>query len=152
MDRPADQQTSRPAGEDQQAGTETSTSKPRLKKDGTPDRRNGNPGNPGNKYATGRKAISGYNKRKMIAITANEKEYRLLLDFCRILKHGAPKQAATIISKLGTPPAGRAKKGEGRKRYSLLATDDEKPIIKDVASIIKDRYEAAYIIISRAVK
>lgn len=128
------------------------TNTPRLKKDGTPDRRNGNPGNAGNKYATGRKAIEGYNKRKMIAITANEKEYKLLLEFARLLKHGEPSIYKDVLQKLGTPPAGRAKKGEGRKRYTLMATEQEKPIIKDVIAIIKDRYETSYIIISQAVK
>jgi hypothetical protein len=138
--------------EDKKPAADTVTSAPRLKKDGTPDRRNGNPGNAGNKHATGRKAIEGYNKRKMIAITANEKEYKLLLDFARLLKHGEPSIYKDVLQKLGTPPAGRAKKGEGRKRYTLMATEQEKPIIKDVIAIIKDRYETSYIIISQAAK
>jgi hypothetical protein len=130
----------------------TSTNTPRLKKDGTPDRRGGKVGNAGNKHATGRKALPGYEKRKMIAITANEKEYKLLLDFARLLKHGEPSIYKDVLQKLGTPPTGRAKKGEGRRRYTLAATEREKTIIKDVIQIIKDRYETSYIIISEAVK
>jgi hypothetical protein len=134
------------------ASTSTDASGIRLKKDGTPDRRGGKIGNKGNRHATGRKALPGYEKRKMIAVTANEKEYKLLLDFARLLKHGEPSIYKDVLAKLGTPPAGRAKKGEGRKRYTLAATEEEKQIIKDVIQIIKDRYESSYIIISGAVK
>lgn len=122
------------------------TSAPRLKKDGTPDRRGGKIGNAGNKHATGRKALPDYEKRKTIAISANTKEYELLKVFAKYLKH-EPEKAADIIAKLGTPPAGRAKRGENRKRYTLRANEQEKPIIKDVIAIIKDRYELSYITI-----
>jgi hypothetical protein len=122
------------------------TNTPRLKKDGTPDRRGGKVGNKGNKYATGRKALPDYEKRKTIAITANEKEYELLKVFARYLKH-EPEKAAVILSKLGTAPAGRAKRGDNRKRYTLRANEQEKPVIKDVIAIIKDRYELSYITI-----
>lgn len=125
---------------------------PRLKKDGTPDRRGGKVGNRGNRHATGRKALPGYNKRKMIAITANEKEYKLLLLFARMLKHGEPSIYKSVLDRLGTPPTGRAKKGEGRRRYTLAATEQEKQILKDVIAIIKDRYESSYIIITAAAK
>lgn len=124
----------------------TSSNTPRLKKDGTPDRRGGKIGNVGNKHATGRKALSDYEKRKTIAISANTKEYELLKVFAKYLKH-EPEKAADIIAKLGTPPAGRAKRGENRKRYTLRANEQEKPIIKDVIAIIKDRYELSYITI-----
>jgi hypothetical protein len=148
MSRP--DQTSRPAGEDQQAGTEasTSTSRPRLKKDGTPDRRNGNPGNPGNKYATGRKHIDGQEVRRLISFVATDKEYTLLLKYASILKSDYEQGLATLAA-LGTPPTGRAKKDSDRSKRVIRVLEREKKPIRQMLSIIKDRYEAAYIILGR---
>jgi hypothetical protein len=139
MSRP--DQTSRPAGEDQQTETKASTSRPRLKKDGTPDRRGGKLGNAGNKYATGRKAIPGYDVRKNYNYVATAEENELLKVYNNILR-GNPKKAALILASLGTPPGGRAKNDE-RKHYSIKCNDQEKQILKAMLAIIKDRYIAA---------
>lgn len=142
MDRP-DQQTGRPAGEDQQAGTKASTSRAgkRLKKDGTPDRRGGKIGNVGNKHATGRKAIPGYDVRKNYNYVATTEENELLKAYNNILRE-KPQKAALILASLGTPPGGRAKNDE-RKHYSIKCTDKEKQTLKAMLAIIKDRYIAA---------
>ena len=120
---------------------------PRLKKDGTIDRRNGNPGNRGNRYATGRKHIEGQEVRKHISFMATEKEYRLLLMYANILKADFSRGAA-IAGKLGTPPPGRAKKDGSREKHVIRVYEKEKQLVKNVLSIIKDRYETSYIAIT----
>jgi len=120
---------------------------PRLKKDGTPDRRNGNPGNAGNKHATGRKRIEGQEIRKHISFMATEKEYRLILQYAAILKDDYERGLA-LLAKMGTPPEGRAKKDSDRVKHVTRVLDVEKQPIKDMLAIIKDRYELAYMIIN----
>jgi hypothetical protein len=120
---------------------------PRLKKDGTPDRRNGNPGNAGNRHATGRKRIAGQETRKHICYKATEKEYRLLLQYAAILK-GDYERGLDLLARLGTPPEGRAKKDSARENHVIRVYEREKQPIKDMLSIIKDRYELAYMIIN----
>jgi hypothetical protein len=124
----------------------TSTT-PRLKKDGTPDRRGGKIGNAGNKHATGRKHIEGQEIRKHISFMATEKEYRLLLQYATILKDDY-NRGLDLLAKLGTPPEGRAKKDSARAKHVTRVLDTEKQPIKDMLSIIKDRYELAYMIIN----
>ena len=124
------------------------TSTPRLKKDGTPDRRNGNPGNAGNKHATGRKKIEGQETRKHISFVATDSEYKLLLVFATILKDDY-ERGLDLLAKLGTPPDGRAKMDSSRKKHVIRVYEREKTPIRQMLSIIKDRYDAAYMIISR---
>jgi hypothetical protein len=120
----------------------------RLKKDGTPDRRNGNPGNPGNKYATGRKHIDGQEVRRLISFVATDSEYKLLLKYASILKSNYEQGLATLAA-LGTPPEGRAKKDSSRTKRVIRVLEREKTPIRQMLSIIKDRYEVAYIILGR---
>ena len=120
----------------------------RLKKDGTPDRRNGNPGNAGNKHATGRKKIAGQETRKLISFVATDPEYKLLLQYATILKENYDR-GIDILSSLGTPPDGRAKMDRDRTKRTIRAYESEKAPIRQMLAIIKDRYDAAYMIISR---
>jgi hypothetical protein len=133
--------------EDKPAADVTSASTPRLKKDWTPDRRGGKIGNAGNKHATGRKHIEGQEIRKHISFMATEKEYRLLLQYATILKDDY-NRGLDLLAKLGTPPEGRAKKDSARENHVIRVYEREKQPIKDMLSIIKDRYELAYIIIN----
>lgn len=119
----------------------------RLKKDGTPDRRNGNPGNKGNKHATGRKAIPGQELRKMISFVATEPEYKLILKYAAILKDDF-SDGLLLLAQLGTPPEGRAKKDSDRTKRTIRVLEKEKTPIRQMLSIIKDRYDAAYILIT----
>lgn len=121
---------------------------PRLKKDGTPDRRNGNPGNAGNKHATGRKRIEGQETRKIISFVATDKEYKLLLEYATILKNDY-ERGLDLLVKMGTPPTGRAKMDSSRTKRTIRVYEREKTPIRQMLSIIKDRYELAYMIISR---
>jgi hypothetical protein len=120
----------------------------RLKKDGTPDRRGGKIGNAGNKHATGRKHIEGQEIRKHISFMATEKEYRLLLQYAAILKDDY-ERGLDLLAKLGTPPDGRAKMDSDRTKRTIRVYEREKTPIRQMLSIIKDRYELAYMIISR---
>ena len=128
------------------ADTVTSTNT-KLKKDGTPDRRGGKIGNAGNKYATGRKHIDGQETRKHISFMATEKEYRLLLQYAAILKDDY-EHGLELLAKMGTPPEGRAKKDSARENHVIRVYEREKQPIKNMLSIIKDRYELAYMIIN----
>jgi hypothetical protein len=119
----------------------------RLKKDGTPDRRNGNPGNRGNKHATGRKRIEGQETRKMISFVATESEYKLLLKYAAILKDDF-NNGLHLLAQLGTPPEGRAKKDSDRTKRTIRVLEQEKTPIRQMLSIIKDRYDAAYVLIT----
>jgi hypothetical protein len=120
----------------------------RLKKDGTPDRRGGKLGNKGNKYATGRKHKEGQEIRKHISFMATEKEYRLLLKYAAILKDNY-SHGLEILAALGTPPEGRAKKDSDRTKRVVRVLEAEKIPIRQMLSIIKDRYEAVYIVLGR---
>jgi hypothetical protein len=128
--------------------TEQTARTKRLKKDGTPDRRGGKLGNKGNKYATGRKHIDGAEVRKHISFMATEKEYRLLLKYAAILKDNY-SHGLEILAALGTPPEGRAKKDSDRVKKVIRVLEAEKMPIRQMLSIIKDRYEAVYIMIGR---
>lgn len=130
------------------AGTEPQGPNKRLKKDGTPDRRNGNPGNAGNKHATGRKRIEGQETRKIISFVATDKEYKLLLKYAAILKDDY-ERGLNLLAKLGTPPDGRAKMDSDRTKRTIRVYEREKMPIRQMLSIIKDRYELTYMIISR---
>lgn len=120
---------------------------PRLKKDGTPDRRGGKIGNKGNKHATGRKALEGYEVRKNYNFVATDKEYYLLREFNQILR-ARPEDAEKILHKLGTPPSGRAKKDESRKHRALNGTEKERAALKRMLATIKDRYLLSYDVIA----
>jgi hypothetical protein len=133
---------------DKKPAADVVTSAPRLKKDGTPDRRGGKIGNKGNKYATGRKHIDGQEIRKHMSFMANEKEYRLLLQYAAILKEDY-ERGLDLLAKMGTPPEGRAKKDSSRVKHVTRVLDAEKQPIKDMLSIIKDRYDVAYLLLSR---
>jgi hypothetical protein len=133
---------------DKKPAADVVTSAPRLKKDGTPDRRGGKIGNKGNKYATGRKHIDGQEIRKHMSFMANEKEYRLLLQYAAILKEDY-ERGLDLLAKMVTPPEGRAKKDSSRVKHVTRVLDAEKQPIKDMLSIIKDRYDVAYLLLSR---
>jgi hypothetical protein len=132
---------------DQQASTPAQAGQ-RLKKDGTPDRRGGKVGNKGNRHATGRKHKEGQEIRKHISFMATEKEYRLLLKYASILKEDF-SHGLDLLAALGTPPAGRAKKDSDRVKKVIRVLEAEKMPIRQMLSIIKDRYEAVYIMIGR---
>jgi hypothetical protein len=121
----------------------------RLKKDGTPDRRGGKLGNKGNRQATGKKRIEGYETRKHYAFVATDEEYNLLRRFNTILRT-SPDVAAQIVVKLGTPPEGRAKKDSSRKNRAIAGTETERAQLKTMLAIIKDRYSISYDVISNA--
>jgi hypothetical protein len=128
---------------------QTARTSKRLKKDGTPDRRGGKPGNVGNRHATGKKAVPGKELRKQYNFVATDEEYNLLKRFNAILRVD-PAQAATILSKLGTPPAGRARKDGGRKNRAMQGTEAERAALKRALATIKDRYLLSYDVISEA--
>jgi hypothetical protein len=122
---------------------------PKLKKDGTPDKRinnRGKVGNAGNKHATGRKKIASYEARQNFAYVATDKEHELLKEFNQILRT-RPDVAQKIQSKLGTPPTGRASKKD-RKNRSIRCTQAEKEQLKRALATIKDRYLLAYDVIA----
>jgi hypothetical protein len=123
------------------------TSAPRLKKDGTPDRRNGNPGNKGNKYATGRKRVEGQETRKTVGYYASKNESDIYKMFIKIL-HKQPETAQKIIDELGTPPPdGTPAPPRKRKSYTCYLLEAEREPAKKVLAIIKDRLTASKAII-----
>jgi hypothetical protein len=123
------------------------TSAPRLKKDGTPDRRNGNPGNAGNRHATGRKRIAGQETRKVVGYYASKNESDIYKKFIKIL-HKQPDIAATILKDLGTPPPeGTPAPPRKRKSYTCYLLESEREPAKIALSIIKDRLTASKAII-----
>jgi hypothetical protein len=79
---------------------------------------------------------------------ATEKEYRLLLKYASILKEDF-SHGLDLLAALGTPPAGRAKKDSDRVKKVIRVLEAEKMPIRQMLSIIKDRYEAVYIMIGR---
>jgi hypothetical protein len=123
------------------------TNTPRLKKDGTPDRRNGNPGNAGNKHATGRKRIEGQEVRKVVGYYASKNESDIYKKFIKIL-HKQPETAAAILKELGTPPPdGTQAPPRKRKSYTCYLLESEREPAKIALSIIKDRLTASKAII-----
>ena len=130
---------------DRQTITTASTTArlPRLKKDGTIDRRNGNPGNKGNKHATGRKAVPGQAIRKTVGYYASKQESDCLKIYIKIL-HYRPDVAAVIERELGTPPPeGTPAPPRKRKSYTCMLLEAEREPVKRVLSIIKDRLQAS---------
>ncbi len=124
------------------------TNTPRLKKDGTPDRRGGKIGNAGNKHATGKKRVDGYEVRKNYNFVATDKEYYLLKEFNEILR-ARPDDAKKILSKLGTPPTGRARRAdEPRKNRVIMGNEQERAALKRMLATIKDRYLLSYDVIA----
>ena len=124
------------------------TQKPKLKKDGTPDKRqfnHGTKGNKGNKQATGKKAT---NKEKMsgLSFVATVREYTLIKQFNLILRTDQTA-AQTIINKLGSIPAERAKRDSTRKTRSIRCMSANKELLKRAIAIIKDRYYLCYDVI-----
>ena len=130
--------------------TASTTDRPqgqRLKKDGTPDRRNGNPGNRGNRHATGRKAVPGQEIRKTVGYYASKQESDCLKIYIKIL-HYRPDVAATIEKDLGTPPPdGTPAPPRKRKSYTCMLLEAEREPVKRVLSIIKDRLQASRVVL-----
>jgi hypothetical protein len=125
----------------EQAGT------PRLKKDGTPDRRGGKPGNAGNKHATGRKALPGQELRKTVGYYASKDEAACLKIYIKLLHKNL-----TIIEKvnadLGTPPPdGTPAPPRKRKTWTCKLLESERDPVKRALTIIKDRLQASKIIL-----
>lgn len=121
-------------------------STPRLKKDGTPDRRGGKVGNRGNKHATGKKAIDG-EKRKTVGYYASKQESDIYKKFVKIL-HKQPETAQKILTELGTPPpAGTPAPPRKRKSYTCYLLEAEREPAQIALTIIKDRLTASKVII-----
>ena len=122
---------------------------PRLKKDGTPDKRinnHGTTGNAGNKKATGKKAVDG-EKRKTVGYYASKNESDIYKKFIKIL-HKQPELAATILKELGTPPPdGTPAPPRKRKSYTCYLLESEREPAKTALAIIKDRLTASKAII-----
>jgi hypothetical protein len=118
----------------------------RLKKDGTPDRRNGNPGNRGNRHATGKKAING-EKRKTVGYYASKNESDIYKKFIKIL-HKKPDEATNILHELGTPPPdGTPAPPRKRKSFTCCLLEAERVPAKIALAIIKDRLTASKAVI-----
>jgi hypothetical protein len=126
------------------------TSTPRLKKDGTPDRRGGKIGNKGNKHATGRKKLPGSEPRTNLLLYTSDTEFTVMKDFCRLLKDN-PDTAKSVLAELGTPPpAGKKPPIRQRKSHGIRLTAAEKEIAKTMLSIVKDRITLARIALETA--
>jgi hypothetical protein len=126
------------------------TSTPRLKKDGTPDRRGGKIGNKGNKHATGRKKLPGSEPRTNLLLYTSDTEFTVMKDFCRLLKDD-PNTAKRVLAELGTPPpAGKKPPIRQRKSHGIRLTAAEKEIAKTMLSIVKDRITLARIALETA--
>ena len=122
---------------------------PRLKKDGTPDKRinnHGMTGNVGNKKATGKKAVDG-EKRKTVGYYASQQEATIYKNFVKIL-HKQPETAKQILMELGTPPPdGTPAPPRKRKSYTCYLLESEREPAKTALAIIKDRLTASKAII-----
>jgi hypothetical protein len=135
--------------ENKPAADVTSASTPRLKKDGTPDKRannRGKTGNAGNKKATGKKAVNG-EKRKTVGYYASKNESDIYKKFIKIL-HKDPTAAAVLMQELGTPPPeGTPAPPRKRKSYTCYLLEAEREPARQVLAIIKDRLTASKAII-----
>lgn len=121
--------------------TDTTTT-PRLKKDGTPDRRGGKVGNKGNRHATGRKKIEGQEVRTNLLLYTSDSEWQVMQDFCRLLKADKDK-ALQVLAELGTPPpAGKKMPERKRKSHGIRLLDEEKEIARTMLLLVKDRITA----------
>ena len=108
--------------ENKPAADAVTSTTPRLKKDGTPDRRmnnGGKKGNRGNRTATGRKKLPDSEPRTNLLLYTSDTEYAVMQDFCHILKEDRAT-AEKILTELGTPPP-EGKKPPIRKRKSREA-------------------------------
>jgi hypothetical protein len=134
---------------DKEPAADVVTSAPRLKKDGTPDKRannRGKAGNAGNKSATGKKAVNG-EKRKTVGYYASKNESDIYKMFVKIL-HKQPETAKQILSELGTPPPnGTPVPPRKRKSYTCYLLESEREPARQVLAIIKDRLTASKAII-----
>jgi hypothetical protein len=115
----------------------------RLKKDGTPDKRGGKPGNAGNKHATGRKAIPGQELRKTWGYYASKQEADCLKAYIKIL-HKNPTIIKMVDNELGTPPPdGTTAPSRKRKTWTCKLLESEREPVKCALAIIKDRLMAS---------
>jgi hypothetical protein len=129
-----------------------STNTPRLKKDGTPDRRGGKLGNRGNRHATGRKKIEGQEVRTNLLLYTSDAEWQVMRDFCKLLKADKEK-ALQVITGLGTPPpAGKKMPERKRKSHGIRLLDEEKEIAKKMLLLVKDRITACKLALENATK
>ena len=125
------------------------TKPPKLKKDGTPDKRrfnHGTIGNKGNKNATGKKK-TGKEVLTGLSFVANEREYTLIKQFNLILRTDL-NAATTIINKMGSIPSTRASRDKTRKTRSIRCMSVHKDVLKRAIAIIKDRYYLCYDVIA----
>lgn len=121
----------------------------KLKKDGTPDKRqynHGTIGNKGNKQATGKKK-TGREVLSGLSFVANEREYELIKQFNQILRTDL-SAAENIIDKLGSIPPKRAERDSMRKTRSIRCISRDKDILKHAIAVIKDRYYLCYDVIA----
>lgn len=126
---------------------------PKLKKDGTPDKRinnRGKAGNVGNRYATGRKKLPDSEPRTNLLLYTSDTEFTVMKDFCRLLKDD-PNTAKSVLAELGTPPpTGKKPPQRQRKSHGIRLTAAEKEIAKTMLSIVKDRITLARIALETA--
>jgi hypothetical protein len=130
----------------------TSANTPRLKKDGTPDRRGGKIGNRGNRHATGRKKLPDSEPRTNLLLYTSDTEFLVMKDFCRLLKDD-PATAKKVLADLGTPPpAGKKPPQRTRKSHGIRLTAAEKEIAKKMLLLVKDRITACKLALENATK
>lgn len=119
------------------------TEQPRLRKDGQPDRRGGKPGNRGNRYATGRKAIPGQEIRQRRGYYASKQEADVLKMYIHIL-HKNPTIIDDVNRALGTPPPdGTSAPPRKRKSWTCTLLESEREPVRIALLIIKDRLQAS---------
>jgi hypothetical protein len=126
---------------------------PKLKKDGTPDKRannSGKIGNRGNKRATGRKKLPGSEPRTNLLLYTSDSEYAVMQDFCHILKDDRAT-AEKVLAELGTPPPeGKKPPTRKRKSHGIRLTDAEKELARTMLAITKDRLTVAKMAVESA--
>jgi hypothetical protein len=139
--------------EDKPAADVTSASTPRLKKDGTPDKRannRGKNGNAGNRYATGRKKLPDSEPRTNLLLYTSDSEFKVMQDFCHLLKDDRAA-AEKVLAELGTPPPeGKKPPIRKRKSHGIRLTDDEKELTRTMLAITKDRLTVAKMAVESA--
>jgi hypothetical protein len=132
---------------------ESPDAQPRLKSDGTIDRRcynSGKAGNRGNRMATGRKKMADSEPRTNLLLYTSDSEYAVMQDFCHILKDDRAT-AEKILTELGTPPPeGKKPPIRKRKSHGIRLTDDEKELAKTMLAIVRDRITVARIAVENA--
>jgi hypothetical protein len=125
----------------------------KLKKDGTPDKRannRGKAGNVGNRYATGRKKLPDSEPRTNLLLYTSDSEFKVMQDFCHLLKDDRIA-AETILAELGTPPpAGKKPPIRKRKSHGIRLTDAEKELARIMLAITKDRLTVAKMAVENA--